>query len=152
MQPNLRLAPLVAAVIAACTLSACNNNDDNAAITAALQSKVKNIVVIYAENRSFDNTFGNFPGANGLSTVVNSSGVTTSSYIPQKDRDGVTVLATLPQTWNGNTAAGNTQVVTQAKSANLPNAPFPVETAFTAASGVTLTTADGTRDPFHRCF
>ncbi|MDB5988249.1 MAG: acid phosphatase [Nevskia sp.] len=137
-------------------LSACNNNDNNsddpAAVTEALQSKVKNIVVIYAENRSFDNLFGNFPGANGLSTVVDSSGKPTAAYVPQKDRDGTTVLAKLPMTWNGVTAAGATPVVTQAQSDGLANAPFSVESAFTAASGVTLSTNTVTRDLYHRFY
>jgi phospholipase C len=39
-------------------------------ITAALRDKVQNIVVIYAENRAFDNLYGNFPGARGLREVV----------------------------------------------------------------------------------
>lgn len=106
--------PLTLVSLAA--LTACNSSDNgptDADITAALQSKVKNVVVIYAENRSFDNLFGNFPGANGLSTVVDSSGKVTATYIAQKDRDGSTVLATLPQTWNGVTAAGTTPVITQ---------------------------------------
>ena len=34
--------------------------------TAAGLDKITNIVVIYAENRSFDNLYGSFPGANGL--------------------------------------------------------------------------------------
>ncbi|MGO7594426.1 alkaline phosphatase family protein, partial [Rhizobium leguminosarum] len=28
--------------------------------------KIDNVVVIYAENRSFDNLYGSFPGADGL--------------------------------------------------------------------------------------
>ncbi len=147
MKSAFRLLPFTAAL--AVSLSACTNNDTNdhsAAVTAALQDKVQNIVVIYAENRAFDNTFGNFPGANGLSTVVNSSGVPTSTYIAQKDRDGTTVLTTLPQTWGGVTAAGNPTVVTQAASAGLANAPFSIESTFA------LTTADVTRDLYHRFF
>ena len=42
--------------------------------------------------------------------------------------------------------------VTAAQSAGLANAPFPVETAFKAATGVTLTTAVVNRDLFHRFF
>jgi len=119
--------------------------------TAALHAKVKNIVVIYAENRAFDNLYGNFPGAHGLRDVVDEHGNPRRSYIPQKDRDG-TVLATLPQTWGGVTASGVTPVVTQAQSAGLPNAPFAVETAFTPATGSTLSTFTVTRDLYHRFF
>jgi len=84
--------------------------------------------------------------------VVDSSGTPTSAYIPQKDRDGTTVLATLPQTWNGVTVAGSSVTVTQAQSAGLANAPFPMETAFQGTAGVTLTTAVVNRDLFHRFF
>ena len=119
--------------------------------TAALKRKVDTIVVIYAENRSFDSLFGGFPGAHGLKEVTHGKGHLDASYIPQKDRDG-TVLDKLPQTWNGVTAAGNPQTVTQAQSDNLPNAPFAIESAFTPASGVTLTTTDVTRDLAHRFF
>ncbi len=145
------LAPLALGVLA--LLSACGGDDTPPVdTTAALQSKVQNIVVIYAENRSFDNLFGNFPGANGLSSVVDASGKPTTAYVAQKDRDGSTVLATLPQTWGGVTAAGITPVVTQAQSAGLANQPFAIETAFQASAGVTLSTANNTRDLYHRFY
>ncbi len=137
-------------VIAAATLSACLSTADPDP-TTVLQSKVKNVVVIYAENRSFDSLYGKFPGANGLGNVVDANGAPTAGYIAQKDRNG-TVLATLPQTWGGVTAGGVTPVVTQAQSANLPNAPFAIETAFKAASNAVLTTSTVTRDLYHRFF
>lgn len=134
-------------------LTACGSSGDTPVdSTAALQSKVQNIVVIYAENRSFDGLFGNFPGANGLSTVLDASGKPTSAYVAQKDRDGTTILATLPQTWGGVTAAGITPVVTQAQSAGLANQPFQIETAFKASAGATLTVDTVTRDLYHRFF
>jgi acid phosphatase len=151
--PYARTAIALAATLA---LGACGGDSsttiDTAATTAALQADVQNIVVIYAENRSFDNLFGNFPGANGLGTVVDANGTPTAAYVPQKDRDGTTVLATLPQTWGGVTAAGIAPVVTQAQSAGLANKPFAVETAFQASAGATLTTATVTRDLYHRFF
>ncbi len=146
-------ARAVVATFVATGLSACLWQDNSSSdTTVLLKRKVDTIVVIFAENRSFDGLFGNFPGAHGLSEVVSGSGTTTAAYVAQKDRDGITVLAKLPQTWNGVTAAGNPKVVTQAQSDNLPNAPFAVETAFTAASGATLTTIDVTRDLAHRFF
>jgi acid phosphatase len=118
-----------------------------------LQADIQNIVVIYAENRTFDSLLGNYPGANGLSQVVDSAGNPTAAYIPQKDRDGTTVLSKLPQTWGGVTAAGNPTVITQAQSDNLPNAPFPMETTWNAVNGAPLlTTTDVTRDMAHRFF
>jgi acid phosphatase len=162
IKSRLVLAPLAIACVLA--LAACGDGSDAPTTatttptdtTTALQTKVKNIVVIYAENRSFDNLFGNFPGANGLGTVVNADGTPTSAYIPQKDRDGTTVLATLPQTWNGVTAPGSAVTITAAQSAGLPNAPFAIETAFTKVNGngsaATLDTSIVTRDLYHRFF
>ena len=146
------LAPLALASVLA--LAACGDSDTPVDTTTLLKNKVQNIVVIYAENRSFDNLYGNFPGADGLSTVVDASGNVTSAYVPQKDRDGTTVLATLPQTWNGVTAAGSSVVITAAQSAGLKNAPFSIETGFTAANGAgaTLDKTTVTRDLYHRFF
>jgi len=118
---------------------------------AALRAKLDVVVVIYAENRSFDNLFGRFPGADGLDAVMTKSGKPNAHYVPQVDRDG-TVLATLPPTWNGVTAFGVTPVVTQAQSTGLPNAPFPIETAFKPMSGVVLSGNTITRDLYHRFF
>jgi acid phosphatase len=118
-----------------------------------LASKIQNIVVIYAENRSFDGLFGNFPQAHGLNQVVNENGNPTSAFVPQLDRDGVTVLSKLPQTWGGATASGNPTIVTQAQTDNMPNAPFSIETGFQLVNGASaLTTADVMRDMAHRFF
>jgi acid phosphatase len=155
MKNPIKFATLLTPLAIASTLALAACGDDSPVdTTSALQNKVQNIVVIYAENRSFDNLYGNFPGANGLSTVVDASGNVTAAYIPQKDRDGTTVLATLPQTWNGVTAPGSSVVITPAQSAGLKNAPFSIETAFTAANGAgaTLSTSTVTRDLYHRFF
>ncbi len=121
------------------------------AVTRALRAKLATIVVIYAENRAFDSLYGNFPGADGLGEVVDAEGRPLPKYAPQRDRDG-SPLPVLPPTWGGVTAGGYVPVVTQAQSAGLPNAPFSIEHAFTAQSGVTLTTASVTRDLWHRFF
>ena len=145
---------LAPALCVSFSLCACINLNSVAAAdptTQALRSKVQTIVVIYAENRAFDNLYGNFPGAHGLDEVVDRDGRPLPAYVPQQDRDG-TLLATLPQIWGGVTAPGITPVVTQAQSAGLPNAPFSIEHAFTAQSGVTLTTSTVTRDLVHRFF
>jgi acid phosphatase len=134
-------------------LGSCASSDDRRSDTSAADKiqRVQNLVVIYAENRAFDNLYGNFPGARGLSEVVDANGKPTPAYAPQKDRDG-TVLPRLPQTWGGVTAAGVWPVVTQAQSANLPNAPFSIETAFTPASGAHLDLTTTTRDLYHRFY
>jgi acid phosphatase len=145
------------ALCAAASLAGCAEQDVQAtsstvdATTRALRSKVDTIVVIYAENRAFDNLYGNFPGARGLSEVVDRGGQPLPAYHPQIDRDG-SVLATLPPTWGGVTASGTQPVVTQAQSGGLPNAPFSIEHAFTAQSDATLSTSTVTRDLWHRFF
>jgi acid phosphatase len=117
-----------------------------------IQADIQNIVIIFAENRSFDGLFGTFPGANGLSTVV-TAGSPNSAYVPQKDRDGTTVLAKLPQTWGGATVGGNPTVVTQAQTDNVPNGPFALETTFNILNAAPkLTTLDVTVDMAHRFF
>jgi acid phosphatase len=128
-----------------------SNSGGGEAATRALRAKVDTIVIIYAENRAFDNLYGNYPGAHGLSEVVDRDGRPLPAYAPQIDRDGP-VLPTLPPTWGGVTAPGITPVVTEAQSAALPNAPFSIEHAFTAQSDVTLSTSTVTRDLVHRFF
>ncbi len=117
----------------------------------ALRSDIDTIVVIYAENRAFDNLYGNFPGAHGLSEVIDAHGHPTAAYHPQLDRDG-RILPSLPRTWGGVTAPGMNPVITQQQSAGLPNAPFSIEHAFTAQSNVTLSTTSITRDLWHRFY
>jgi acid phosphatase len=147
------LSALGIVCIAACASRSTTSSTGSApdALTRALREHVQTVVVIYAENRAFDNLYGNFPGADGLNTVVDASGRPLPAYVPQRDRDG-TLLPTLPQTWGGVTAAGFDPVVTQAESGGLPNAPFSVEHAFTPQSGVLLSTAVVTRDLYHRFY
>ncbi|MEP6833535.1 MAG: acid phosphatase [Gemmatimonas sp.] len=157
MKPvNVGLRALAAGACAL-LIGSCQQNTQaprpaSAASVSALRANVKNVVVIYAENRSFDNLYGRFPGANGLRTVVDALGKPTSAYLPQKDRDGTTILPTLPKTWTGVTLRGMTPVVTEAQSAGLPNGPFAIETAFQANANVTLSTATVTRDLVHRFY
>ncbi|MDR3514875.1 MAG: acid phosphatase [Azospirillaceae bacterium] len=88
------------------------------AVAAGIDS-IDNIVVIYAENRSFDNLYGAFPGANGLQKV-------TPAEAQQLDRDG-TVLKELAPVWHGLTAKGVTPPVTEAQTAHLANQPFAID-------------------------
>jgi len=55
--------------------------------------RIEHIVVIYAENRSFDHLYGLFPGANGLANA-------TPAQITQVDRDGKP-MPELPPAWKG---------------------------------------------------
>ena len=157
--PSTRRPRLPAFAIAAATacLAACvpatrtTPHGAADATTLALRSRVQTIVVIYAENRAFDTLYGNFPGADGLGGVVDAGGRPLPAYVPQRDRDG-SPLPMLPPTWGGVTAPGYSPVVTQAQSTNLPNAPFSIEHAFTARSGITLPSSVVTRDLYHRFF
>ena len=120
--------------------------DALAALNGALAlNNIQTIVVIYAENRGFDNLYGLFPGANGVPGVNPTS---TSAYVPQKDYDGST-LPVLPPTWGGMTAAGQSTVITQAQSANLPNKPFQIDDA---GSPLYLPQSVITRDLVHRFY
>ncbi|WAH57982.1 acid phosphatase [Pseudomonas silvicola] len=92
----------------------------------ALADNVKTVVVIYAENRSFNNLFGNFPGVEKpLSSLK------PEDY-QQRDRDG-SLLKTLPPAWGGTLQIGPQAVdgVTYTAGVqyqeNLPNAPFALK-------------------------
>jgi acid phosphatase len=117
--------------------------------TALLKSKVKTIVVIYAENRGFDNIYGLFPGANGIPGVNPSA---TGTIAKQIDRDAAgTVLPTLPLAWGGVTAAGAQPVITQDMSrSDLPNAPYEFKATYGALGFAGTTTI--THDLVHRFF
>ena len=147
----LLLAFGIAALVGCANKDLVSSSGGGDAATRALRAKIDTIVVIYAENRAFDNLYGNFPGAHGLSEVVARDGRPLPAYIPQVDRNG-SVLPSLPPTWGGVTAPGITPVVTEAQSAGLPNAPFSIEHAFAAQSNVTLSTSTVTRDLVHRFF
>ena len=100
--------------------------------------QIQTVVVIYAENRSFDNLFGTFPGANGLANAP---------AIPQLDRDGQP-LKQLPPVWNGLTAKGVTPVVTQAMTEHMPDAPFEVDDP----TGLDVRLDETTHDLWHRFY
>ncbi len=93
-------------------------------------NNIETVVVIFAENRSFDNLYGGFPGVDGLQNV-------TAENSRQVDRDG-SVLKELPPVWNGLTAKGVTPPVTQAQTEHLPNKPFAIDdpSGFNTALGV----------------
>ncbi|MCC2109632.1 MAG: acid phosphatase, partial [Hyphomicrobiales bacterium] len=81
------------------------------AAQAADLSKIKTIVVIYAENRSFDNLYGLFPGANGIANAK------PKDYL-QRDHDG-SVLPYL-RVWNSKGEA-------DPNYPQMPNKPFRID-------------------------
>jgi phospholipase C len=98
---------------------------------AARIGAIETLVVIYAENRSFDNLYGRFPHADGISKE-------RLARAAQRDRDG-RVLKQLPPVWDGLTAKGVTPAITQAQTEHLPNRPFAIDDprGFNAGLGVT---------------
>jgi acid phosphatase len=105
---------------------------------------IGNIVVIYAENRGFDNLYGLFPGADGIPGVNPTS---KGAYVPQIDVDGST-LGVLPPTWGGMTAAGQTVTVTQSQTTGLANKPFQIDDPATFDLPISIIT----RDLVHRYY
>jgi len=110
----------------------------------ALRENVKTIVVIYAENRSFNNLFANFPGVEKPLSAVK-----PDDY-RQRDRDGK-LLDNLPSCWGGTCQIGPQSLdgVTYATGVqyqeNLPNAPY----ALKGPSGEDLPLGVVTRDLWH---
>ncbi|WP_248914005.1 acid phosphatase [Pseudomonas moorei] len=92
----------------------------------ALHDQVKTVVVIYAENRSFNNLFGDFPGVEKPLSALQ-----PADY-QQRDRDG-SLLQTLPPVWGGvlqigpQTLDGVTYPNAVQFQENLPNAPFALK-------------------------
>jgi phospholipase C len=101
---------------------------------------IQTVVVLYAENRSFDNLYGKFPGANGLQNV-------TPEMAKQFDRDG-TVLPELPPIWGGLTQKGATPVIPQDRTQHLANKPFAIDDP----NGFNLPLSVATRDLWHRFY
>ncbi len=138
--------------IASAVADTGRKDDLAAALAGRLDlERIANVVVIYAENRSFNNLFANFPGTLGAQATrdMKKRGV---MFAPQKDRDG-TVLAKLPPAWGGLTAAGQSPAVTQAQTTNvLPNAPFQIDSPTPAWGGPAVNNTIITRDLYHRYF
>jgi len=88
------------------------------AADAAPINKINHIVVIYAENRSFDNLYGLFPGANGISNAL-------ANYVAQVDHDG-TPFAVLPPVW-ANEHDLKSREIDARYPTTLPNRPFRID-------------------------
>jgi acid phosphatase len=115
-----------------------------ASLDAKLKAHVKNVVVIFLENRSFNNLFANFPGT--------AAPLSDASPAPQKDRDG-SVLPTLPKVWGGmvpgrQDIGGKDYLIKEDQVSGLPNAPF----ALKDLEGNPLPEGLVTRDLWHRFY
>jgi len=112
-------------------------------------NNIQTVVVIYAENRGFDNLYGLFPGANGI-PGVNPTAV--GSVVPQKDFDGST-LASLPPTWGGFTASGQAVTLPEANTVGWANKPFRIDDpAGVNGTGTVVNQSVITRDLVHRFY
>jgi len=137
------------------TLSACGNTSEAPGkpverpltpqeLDKALHDQVKTVVVIYAENRSFNNLFADFPGVEKPLSAL------PAADYQQRDRDG-NLLTTLPPAWGGVLQVGPQSVdgVTYPSEVqfqeNLPNAPFPLK----GPNGEDLPLSLVTRDLWH---
>ncbi|MGE8679149.1 MAG: acid phosphatase [Achromobacter marplatensis] len=156
------IAALGASAAAMGALSGCSSDDDDDSpatptpdptptptpapdLTQQLRANVKTVVVIFAENRSFNNLFANFPGVEKPLSAL------TAADYAQNDRDG-TPLSVLPPVWNGMvpTSQQANHITYQVDQAapymnNLPNAPF----ALLGPQGEPLPQGVVTRDLWH---
>jgi acid phosphatase len=137
-------AAAVALLLSACAAPSSSPNSAEHGIEA-----IDNVVVIFAENRAFDNLYGLFPGANGV-PGQNPSSIGTMH--PQRDFDGST-LPVLPPAWGGLTAGGQPVTLTQAQSSGMPNQPFLIDDSKGLnGSGVVVSQNIITRDLVHRFY
>jgi phospholipase C len=114
---------------------------------------IQTVVVIYAENRSFDNLYGTFPGANGLAKASRRSTV-------QLDRDGKPMRG-LPAVWGGTAAkvvdgapvapVGLTEAQTAA-FLNKFNHPYNVASLYQQTSSNSDPLRYTNRDLYHRFY
>jgi len=110
--------PYRIAALAAGIASIVAGHSAGATPTAAQYADIQTVVFIYAENRSFDNLFGAYPGANGLSHA-------SATSTTQIDRNGVT-LAGLPPVWGGTNGNSGPTVTTAGITSGAPAAPVPI--------------------------
>ena len=116
-------------------------------IDDALRRQVRHIVVIYAENRSFANLYGDFPGVRHPLSEVRAEDAR------QLDRDGKTPLPVLPKIWGGlvpraQEVDGKRYAIAERDIDKLPNAPFRIADA----QGKPLPNGVITRDLWHRFY
>ena len=69
---------------------------------SGLRQKIKYVIIIYPENRSFDSLFGHFPGVNGLKEAAKKNYVQTQpngapfATLPQPNTNGIPGISTGP--------------------------------------------------------
>ena len=104
-------------------------------------AKIHTIVVLYAENRSFDNLYGMFPGANGIEQALKNPELYT-----QRDLDG-SIMSSLPPVWRASRDLSTKPVPDPAFPTHLANQPFRID-----AGQINLGLSTPTRDLVHRFY
>ena len=104
------LSALTLAALAACSSMPVNGLQSSTDAAAKL-NRIQNVVVIYAENHSFDNMYGLFPGANGISRA-------TPEQTTQLDHDGKPLPELIVFGHDGKP---------DAKYPRMPNKPFRID-------------------------
>jgi len=144
----------LAALGAGVALGGCETTPGSAPSSAAdlriddaLRRQVRHIVVIYAENRSFANLYGDFPGVRHPLSEVRPEDAR------QLDRDGKTPLPVLPKIWGGlvpraQEVDGKRYAIAERDIDKLPNAPFRIADT----QGKPLPNGVITRDLWHRFY
>jgi len=119
---TLSLTGLAAAPASAIDLKSALQNASTNKTAGEKLSGINNFVIIYLENRSFDELYGTFPGANGLSSVTSSAQISmpaSTQAAALATAEGVqlpaggTALAVVNPINNSN-GAGNTNAGTDA--------------------------------------
>ncbi|MGH8126223.1 MAG: acid phosphatase, partial [Rhodanobacteraceae bacterium] len=115
----------------------------NTALDAALRERIRHVVVIFCENRSFNNLFADFPGLEQPLSAL------SPQRFLQRDRDG-SILKILPPIWHGlvpheQTLDGKTWQIGEDAIAGLANAPWQLRTR----DGQPLPQALVTSSPLH---
>ena len=103
------------------------------AVQRAGLARIEHIVVIYAENRSFDHLYGLFPGADGIANA-------TPEQYTQVDYDGKP-LPHLPPVWK------NPKEIDAAFPKDLPNKPFRLD-----LPPIAIPLSGHTRDLIHKFY
>jgi len=89
---------------------------------------IKHVVIVVKENHTFDNYFGSFPGADGISQIATSNGTITPPEAPDRSRDlcheHSCALQDLAGNWeavSGATQNGDNLVYAQYLEKDIPN-------------------------------
>ena len=90
---------------------------------------IKHVVVVVKENHTFDNYFGSFPGADGISQIMTSQGMITPPHAPDRTPRDLChmhscALQDLAGNWeavSGATQNGDNLVYAQYQESDIPN-------------------------------